>query len=141
MIPRLGGRSGPYILQLVEANEGRWAGTATQPQAALDSLAVESIRKAKTWTTRANTLSGKLTAIAPNLRAAGIDVVQERNGGKRSITITRQTEFFKNQSVNQRHDRHIVTQPEVNVDDDDDGDDELQAPSMMHPMVAKTLAT
>ncbi len=68
-----------------------WEGTATELLAELDSKAGEKTLRLKSWPKTGQTLSGILKRLAPNFRAAGIDVTSGHTGrGKakrRSITI------------------------------------------------------
>lgn len=51
-----------------------WAGTATELQAEMDAMADEKTKRLRAWPQSGRTLSGNLKRLAPNLRAAGVDV-------------------------------------------------------------------
>jgi hypothetical protein len=82
-----------YIQQIVEAQQGDWTGTFADLLRQLVSMASEKDTKDKAWPTHANVLSSRMRALAPNLRAAGIEVTQSdkdsprRNGLKRWVRI------------------------------------------------------
>lgn len=64
-----------------------WTGSATELLTELEGVTTEKIRKLKTWPTSGQTLSGVLRRLAPNLRAAKVDVTFGRSGRKRVIHI------------------------------------------------------
>ena len=59
---------------------GHWSGTATELLEELEKLIGDNTRRQKEWPKSARRLSGHLKRIAPNLRAAGIEVEFERRG-------------------------------------------------------------
>lgn len=75
-----------YIQQFVE-REGDWTGTFTDLLFEIDLIADEKHKKHKSWPTRPNVLSSRIRALAPNLRAAGVEVTQGRAAGKSRIRI------------------------------------------------------
>ncbi len=85
--------SSPVAKVLLEMMSARpcWEGSATELLAELDSTADEKTLRLKSWPKTGQTLSGNLKRLAPNFRAAGIDVTSGHTGrGKakrRSITI------------------------------------------------------
>ena len=79
---------GQYIVELIMSIEsGQWTGNATELLPRLVAIAPDSIIKQDLWPKRANGLSGKLRALAPNLRAAGFDVYQGRINGRSKISL------------------------------------------------------
>ena len=68
-----------------------WEGTATELLALLEDVADEKTRKQKAWPESARALSNALRRLAPNLRAAGIDLGFDgrKHGGKRVIRVDR----------------------------------------------------
>lgn len=79
---------GPSIIKLME-EVSTWTGTATELLAKLTEITDENVTKAKSWPTRPNILSNKLRVLAPNLRAAGIDIAHGEGQDRRKIIITR----------------------------------------------------
>jgi hypothetical protein len=70
----------------------QYEGTATELLNVLNGLTTEQIKRGKFWPGSANSLSGRLTRLAPNLRQIGITIVKgDRQGheGARIIRITR----------------------------------------------------
>ncbi|MFQ6026584.1 MAG: hypothetical protein ACE5Q6_03600 [Dehalococcoidia bacterium] len=65
-----------HITKLMES-QAEWRGTFSDLLREVDGIASEKDRGAKSWPTRANTLSNRVRAIAPNLRAGGIEVILE----------------------------------------------------------------
>jgi hypothetical protein len=63
-------------------SETTWTGTTTELLNALNSRVADSIQRQPSWPKSPRAIGGKLTRIAPNLRAAGIDV-QRGEGRKR----------------------------------------------------------
>ncbi len=80
----------PLRALLRESESGEWAGIASELLQALTSRVQESVSRRKEWPQSAKALAGQLRRIAPNLRATGIEVTQERSRNKRHITIKRQ---------------------------------------------------
>ncbi len=68
-----------------------WEGTASDLLKLLDGRADEKTQKLKVWPNNARSLSNTLRRLAPNLRAAGIDVGFDirKHGGKRLIRVER----------------------------------------------------
>ena len=78
------------VLRLV-AEETSWKGTATDLLETLTNshYASDQITREKTWPKNAKALSGALRRLAPNLRAAGLEVTfLPRTGRQRPIIIT-----------------------------------------------------
>jgi len=99
-----------YVLQFIET-ERDWTGTFTDLLAELDLIADEKHRKHKSWPTRPNVLSSRIRALAPNLRAAGVEVTQGRVKGKSRVRlqIIEIESADKNKAGKDRHprpDRH-----------------------------------
>jgi hypothetical protein len=72
-----------------------WTGTASELLSELELLADEKTRKLRTWPKTARALSGIVKRLAPNMRAAGIDVEFGREPDRqrrRLITLTRKSE-------------------------------------------------
>lgn len=61
-----------YILQLVQA--GDWEGTSSDLLDKLDAMATDKCRAARNWPKSPRGLSGIVKRLAPNLRAAGVDI-------------------------------------------------------------------
>ena len=76
------------LVQSFMASRGPWEGTSSQLLAELEGAADDAARKRRDWPKSARKLSGDLRRIAPNLRAAGIDV-DFRRSGKRLIFLGR----------------------------------------------------
>ncbi len=70
----------------VIAEQG-FTGTATELLDRLVDLVGEDVPRKKTWPKTANSLSGALRRLAPNLREIGIDIGFQRTGPKRQIVI------------------------------------------------------
>ena len=68
-----------------------WSGTTSELLAELEHVADEKIRRLKAWPQTARTLSGQVKRLAPNLRAAGIDVELGRTNRRRFVTLTRKS--------------------------------------------------
>jgi hypothetical protein len=86
--------SSPLVVPVrqLAARAGGWKGTATELLKALTELVVETEARSREWPKRANTLSGRLRRLAPNLRAVGVHVTFDREGHAcdRTITITQE---------------------------------------------------
>src|SRR5262249_40798822 len=83
------------LAKLLDIHCNVWTGTATELLKKLTSLADESVTKSKAWPGRPNTLSGRLTRLAPALRAVRIEVVRDRDQGhtrNRTLRIERAAE-------------------------------------------------
>jgi putative DNA primase/helicase len=77
---------GPTLMTFMK-KQTEWKGTPTELLEALNAAAGETVRD-RGWPRKANTLSGHLKRIAPNLRRLGIDVTlgeRESTGAKRRI--------------------------------------------------------
>lgn len=74
-------------IQSLLATTGTWTGTATQLLNELSNHVSEAERRAKSWPTKANTLSGRLRRAAPALRRTGIAIAFDREGHGRQRTI------------------------------------------------------
>ena len=86
---------GKAVLDLV-ADRGEWSGTASELLAALDRSIDERTKNAKSWPKSARSLSGILKRLAPNYRAAGVDVAFDREHGgnrRRTIALCKSTGF------------------------------------------------
>jgi hypothetical protein len=68
--------------------ETGFTGTATELLIRLNDKAADDIRRQKGWPTNGRVLSNALRRIAPNLRAVGVNVGFERQGKKRTRTVT-----------------------------------------------------
>jgi hypothetical protein len=78
--------AGPLITMVERV--GRWSGTATELLSQLNATSDEGTRRQSSWPTLGNSLSNKLRTIAPNLRAAGIEINFDRIGKKRTKIIS-----------------------------------------------------
>ena len=76
------------VLQAFMATRSTWQSTSTELLAELEEVADDKTRHRKEWPGSPRKLSGDLRRIAPNLRAAGIDVDFSRSG-KRLIHLGR----------------------------------------------------
>ena len=72
-----------------ERHEDVWQGAPTALLTALTAYAGDRATKSLGWPTTVNQFGSQLTAIAPAVRAQGIDVVMERTAKARQYTITR----------------------------------------------------
>jgi DNA polymerase I-like protein with 3'-5' exonuclease and polymerase domains len=93
----------PVAVAIVKlmADKDEWIGTATELLKELGKRVDEDVRRFKTWPKQPQHLSGRLTRLAPVLRAEGIEVEDlPRTGGER------QKRLFKNKPVKDRHERH-----------------------------------
>ena len=66
-----------------------WTGTASELLAVLDDTVDDKTRRLKLWPQTPRTLAGQVKRLAPNLRAAGIEVYLGRTNRRRFITLTR----------------------------------------------------
>ncbi len=84
------------------ANRERWEGTSSALLAELTPAVGEQVQRSREWPKRANTLSGQLRRLAPNLRQLGIsiDLRRKAHTGQRLLTV------FWNTPANDRHHRH-----------------------------------
>jgi hypothetical protein len=69
----------------------RFSGTSTQLLQRLNDQATDDLKRQKPWPQDGRTLSNALRRITPNLRAIGVNVDFERQGKKRTRTITLST--------------------------------------------------
>jgi len=79
---------GPVVLSFMATREF-WQGTATELLGELEKIADERTRTRQGWPSASNTLSGKLTRIAPNLRAQGIEVTRPPRSDKKGSKFIR----------------------------------------------------
>lgn len=75
-----------YIREFA-ALQGDWTGMYTALLTELEKLAEEKDRKHKSWPNRASILSNKVQALAPNLRAVGIEISQGRDLHRRWVRV------------------------------------------------------
>jgi hypothetical protein len=79
-------------LRKLMADRVKWEGKSSELLSALGQLAGETVSKAENWPRRANTLSGQLKRLAPNLRKIGLSVSFGSAGRGRAkhrrVTIT-----------------------------------------------------
>lgn len=75
----------PVLRELAQGSG--WSGTATDLLAELEQRADERTRRQRLWPSSARALSGQLRRLAPNLRAAGVDVSdwREPDRGRRRM--------------------------------------------------------
>jgi hypothetical protein len=78
---------GPVLLSLM-GPRATWQGSSTELLAELEKVADDKTRHRKEWPGSPRKLSGDLRRVAPNLRAAGIDVAFSKSG-KRLIHLGR----------------------------------------------------
>ena len=78
---------GPAVLSLM-GPRATWQGSSTELLAELEKIADDKTRHRKEWPGSPRKLSGDLRRVAPNLRAAGIDVSFSKSG-KRLIHLGR----------------------------------------------------
>ncbi len=71
---------GPLVLTLIR-ERGRWAGTATEFLAELETRTDEKTRKRRDWPTTGAVLSNRLRRLSTTLRALGVDVTFHRKAG------------------------------------------------------------
>jgi hypothetical protein len=79
-----------YVLQVADA--GGWNGTPSDLLDRIESMATDGDKRLKTWPKNPRSLSGILKRLAPNLRAAGVEVEHGRDSGrqrKRVVTVKR----------------------------------------------------
>jgi 5S rRNA maturation endonuclease (ribonuclease M5) len=79
------------ILELV-ASKGRWAGTASELLAELETQVSEQVRRQRAWPKSASSLSGRLKRAAPNLRSVGVELFFDRSGARREVRIDKAPE-------------------------------------------------
>jgi len=79
-----------YVLQVAEA--GDYHGTPSDLLERIESMATDADKRGKTWPKNPRSLSGILKRLAPNLRAAGVEVEHGRDSGRqrrRLVTVKR----------------------------------------------------
>jgi hypothetical protein len=79
------------LVMAMVRESGNWSGTATMLLEKLNTRADEDLRRARWWPRSGRGVSGALRRLAPNLRAAGIDVIFNRAPGRardRQIVLT-----------------------------------------------------
>jgi hypothetical protein len=67
---------------LLVADQDEWSGTATLLLDALNGVVASGTKKAKSWPKSPRSLGDALRRVTPNLRAAGVEVVFERDTGR-----------------------------------------------------------
>ncbi len=77
----------PIATPLLELADTRFEGTATELLAALSGSVDESVTRRKGWPANGQVLSTELRRLAPNLRAAGIDVEFKPGRRRRMIRL------------------------------------------------------
>lgn len=77
----------PYLQSLAAENE-YWVSTAASLLDELNGRALENDKRAKGWPSAPNVFAGTLKRIAPDLRAAGIDIDFHREGKQRVKKIS-----------------------------------------------------
>jgi hypothetical protein len=81
----------PIAEPLLAFVEGQWSGTSSELLQALTAGVSEATARRREWPQSAKALTGQLRRIAPNLRAIGVDVAEDRTRSKRRIYITRKS--------------------------------------------------
>lgn len=76
------------LLDLLES-QGEWVGSSGELLKLLEERLGDQVRRLAGWPKNPRSLSGHLTRLAPNLRAAGWMLDQDRSSKKRSWTIRR----------------------------------------------------
>jgi hypothetical protein len=76
------------LLDLLEA-QGDWVGSSSELLKILEERQGEKVRRLTSWPKNPRSLSGHLKRLAPNLRAAGWTLEQDRSSKKRSWIIRR----------------------------------------------------
>lgn len=84
---------GKAVLDLV-AECAEWTGTASDLLASLERAADDRTKNSKSWPKSPRSLSGILKRLAPNFRAAGVDVEHFRTGKERVLTLRRKSTGF-----------------------------------------------
>lgn len=77
------------LLDLLEA-QGEWTGSSSELVKVLEERQGDQARKPSGWPKNPRSLSGQLKRLAPNLRAAGWTLDQDRSSKKRSWMIRRE---------------------------------------------------
>jgi hypothetical protein len=75
------------VLQSFMEGRQRWSGTATDLLTELNAITTEEIRRESGWPKKANSVSGALKRIAPNLRAKGINFTRGEGRERRRIIL------------------------------------------------------
>jgi hypothetical protein len=76
------------LLDLLEA-QGEWTGSSGELLKLLEERLGDQVRRLSGWPKNPRSLSGHLKRLAPNMRAAGWVLEQDRNSKKRCWTIYR----------------------------------------------------
>jgi hypothetical protein len=84
------------VISFIESEEN-WLGTPSELLTELSKRAGEDVQRQKGWPKAANSLSGILKRLAPNLRASGVNVTRPNRTGKKGARLT-QLERISNQS-------------------------------------------
>jgi Domain of unknown function (DUF3854) len=74
------------VLSFIEAEE-RWLGTPSDLLKELSGRTAEDLQRQQGWPKAANSLSGVLKRLAPNLRAAGVNVTRPNRAGKKGARL------------------------------------------------------
>jgi hypothetical protein len=92
---------GPALIAFMDGRE-QWEGTSSALLTELTATVSEQVQRGREWPKRANTLSGQLRRLAPNLRQLGISIELRRKAhtGQRLLTV------FWNRPAGDRHHRH-----------------------------------
>jgi hypothetical protein len=78
---------GTTVLELIEG-AGEWSGTASDLLKAMNKIAPKALQRRNIWPKRPNSLSHKLSQVAPALRKKGIEIKRSKSGN-RNITINK----------------------------------------------------
>ena len=81
----------PALTKLLEEQDGRWSGTATDLHEALSALVSEKVQRSKAFPKSGRSTSASLKRLAPNLRVVGIWVDWERSSTARVIRLKRES--------------------------------------------------
>jgi hypothetical protein len=68
-------------------NAGRWTGVASELLKELNARMDEDMRRQKRWPKSAQGMGGELKRLAPNLRAAGVNVTYGTGRARRKVTL------------------------------------------------------
>ena len=88
------------LLEFME-NNASWQGGSNDLLSLLDKIAGEKTRRLSSWPKTGSALTNKLKRLAPNLRAAGIEIEFGRTNKQRFLYLTNR------KLVSWRHRRHI----------------------------------
>ncbi len=119
------------LLEHMERN-GEWSGTASELVTALESHVSETVRRQNAWPKNGRSMSGHLKRLAPNLRAAGWQVIFTRGAKQRLVVIQPADASFAPTSSSSYEACELQideTRSELFLDDADDGHDETSATS------------